>query len=88
MTAQIYDIAGVRLLLDERAGKEISTIISKMSQPLDLRAIVEADANGLICWFAPQSGMEWDFIFFIQNLMINQRMFLIDEFARKQGLIQ
>lgn len=85
--AKTYEIDGVRMRLDERSAKEFSSQIAKLSQPPPLAAIVEADQNGLLVWFQPTPGLSWDFIFFIQNLMLHQRLSLMDELARKEGLI-
>jgi hypothetical protein len=60
---------------------------SQMSQRSGLSTIIGTDPNGLIIFFEPPSEMRWETIWFIQNLMIQQRMYLMDELARKEGLI-
>lgn len=50
---------------------------------LDLSKIIQTDADGRIVLFVPIEGMKWSLVFFIQNLMIQQRLQEVDEFLAK-----
>lgn len=52
----------------------------------DVSSVLETDMDGFIIFFKPTDKMTWSSVFFIQNLMIMQRMFAIDE-LRKQKKI-
>jgi len=85
---KLHDFGAIKLRLSDRAAAELSNAISKTSQPVPLATILDTDENGLITHFQPANGMEWGLVFLIQNLMIHQRLELMDEFARKEGLIK
>ena len=52
-----------------------------------LEKVVETDSDGMITMFAPMHTMSMGLVFFIQHLMITQRLDLVDEFLRKQGVM-
>lgn len=53
---------------------------------LDLSSVLETDDDGFIIFFKPSDKMTWSSVFFIQNLMIMQRMFAIDEMRRQKKI--
>lgn len=53
-----------------------------------LQPVVESDENGLIVMFRPTQKMSMGLVFFFQNLMVEQRLFLVDSFMREQGRIK
>lgn len=81
------DFAGVNIAITEEESKVLNNFISTMPKDTLLASFIKADDNGLIVWFQPPAGLSWDFIFFIQNLMIAQRLHLIDDMAKKLGII-
>ena len=44
----------------------------------DFRKSIETDDSGRITFFMPSEGMKWGLIFFLQNLMILQRLNEVD----------
>lgn len=48
------------------------------------RDLFEVDDDGFITFIAPKGSIPWGILFFIQNVMINQRLRVIDDF-RKQS---
>lgn len=48
----------------------------------DLSRVIETDSEGLITFFMPISNMQWSLIFYIQNLMLMQRMNAFDVVKR------
>lgn len=55
---------------------------------VSLQPIVETDPNGLIVMFRPMKKVSMSLVFFFQNLMIEQRLFLMDDFLRNNGMIK
>lgn len=55
---------------------------------VSLQPVVETDDNGLIVMFRPMQKVSMSLVFFFQNLMIEQRLFLMDDFLRKNGMIK
>ena len=55
---------------------------------MTLEPILQTDQNGLITMFKPTGRMTQGLVQFFQNLMLEQRCFLLDEFLRKQGEIK
>ena len=83
---KIHDVGGVKVALSEIDGFQLSKFLSTMSVVPDLKSMIKTDDNGLIVSFEPKN-ISWGFVFFIQNLMIMQRMNIMDDFMRKEGLI-
>lgn len=48
------------------------------------RDLFDVDSDGFITMITPKGAVPWGILFFIQNVMINQRLRVIDEF-RKQS---
>lgn len=55
---------------------------------VSLQQIVETDENGLITMFVPRGVMSQGIVFFFQQLMMEQRLNLIDDFLRSNGVIK
>jgi hypothetical protein len=53
---------------------------------VNLSSVLETDDDGFIVFFKPSDKMTWSSVFFIQNLMIMQRMFVIDELRRQKKI--
>lgn len=81
-----YEVGGVKFALSEKEGLALSAYLSQMSDIPDLKSMIETDENGMITYFEPRE-VSWGFVFFVQNLMIMQRLRIIDDFAEKQGLV-
>jgi len=47
------------------------------------RDLFDTDPEGFIMMITPKASIPWGILFFVQNVMINQRLRVIDEF-RKQ----
>lgn len=84
---KVCDVGGIKVMLSENESKTFSRFLSKMSNIPDLRSMIRTDENGLIISFEPKD-VSWGLIFFVQNVMIMQRLRFIDDFARKEGLIK
>lgn len=54
---------------------------------VSLQPVLETDENGLITMFQPTQSVSMGLVFFFQNLMVQQRLFLIDKFLKEQGQI-
>lgn len=48
----------------------------------DISSVVETDADGFIVFFKPTDKMSWASVFFIQNLMIMQRLIIVDNLRK------
>jgi hypothetical protein len=83
-----FDIRGCKILITESEAKQLNVVLSGMSDPPNLNAMLVTDENGLITSFSPVDNMQWGLIFLLQNLMVSQRLFLIDNFLRSQEVIK
>lgn len=72
-------IAALQEMLQEPSNQWLQT---------SLQPIVETDENGLIVMFRPGQKMSMGLVFFFQHLMVEQRLYLIDDFLREQGRIK
>lgn len=52
---------------------------------IDLGKTIETDSKGRIIFFVPTPGMKWALVFYIQNLMIRQRLEEMDAFLKAHG---
>lgn len=84
---KIHNVGGINVSLSDNDSRIFSGFLSKMSNIPDLRSMIATDENGLIVSFEPKS-VSWGLIFFVQNLMIMQRLRIFDDFSRNQGLIK
>jgi len=82
------DLFGTELAIPHGDEQLISSLLNGMSNPSALPDILQVDSNGLITGFHPIENMTWGEIFFFQNLMVAQRLFLMDEFLKKHGEIK
>jgi len=80
---KIYEVGGIKFSLTKREGIEFTTLISQMSNIPDLKSMVETDKNGFIVYFSPRE-ISWSLVFFIQNLMIMQRLRVIDDMVNEK----
>lgn len=85
--SKVYDVGGISVALSEADGLLFSKFLAKMNPVPDLKSMIRTDENGFIISFEPQN-INWGFVFFIQNLMISQRLNVFDEFMRKQEMIK
>lgn len=46
--------------------------------------LFDTDDEGFITLLTPKTGVPWEIIFFVQNVMINQRLRVIDNFRKKE----
>jgi len=53
-----------------------------------LQSVVETDENGLIIRFKPTGIMTASLVHFFQQLMLEQRCYLMDIFLKEQGVIK
>lgn len=51
---------------------------------VSLEPIIETDEDGKITYFMPTTSTKWGLIFYLQNLMIRQRLYLMDEILEKE----
>lgn len=81
-----YEVGGVKFTLSEKEGLVLTKFLTEMSEVPDLSSMISTDERGRIVHFEPRD-VSWGFIFFVQNLMIMQRLRVIDAFAEKHGLL-
>lgn len=77
----------ILLFLSEKDQQQLTKLLA--DHPIlsfDLSSIVETDDDGFIVFFKPTEKMTWSSVFFIQNLMIMQRMFIFDELRRQKKI--
>lgn len=55
---------------------------------VSLQQVLQTDENGLIIMFAPRKIMSGGLVFFFQNLMMEQRLILMDDFLRSNEVIK
>lgn len=46
--------------------------------------LFKSDDEGYITLITPKNAVPWEILFFIQNVMINQRLRVIDSFRKKE----
>jgi len=89
MTTRKRIIKNIEILLsDEQAALLEDMCSSHDLFKISLESIIQTDANGLIVLFKPISMMDMALFHFIQNLMISQRLYLMDDFLRANGIIE
>lgn len=75
------------ILLSERDRAILEKMLSDPDHKIladEISQWLETDRNGCISFFLPPSGMKWSLVFFIQNLMIMQRMYRIDSYLEEK----
>lgn len=50
---------------------------------VSMEKIIEVDDKGRITFFMPNANTKWGLIFYLQNLMIRQRLYQMDKFLDK-----
>jgi len=86
MNKKLYK--NIELLISD---KDVAILDKMLNEPvhrdfnIDLGKVLETDGAGRIVFFVPPPGMKWALIFYFQNLMIRQRLDLIDAFLDREG---
>ena len=81
----------VEFLMSELHHKDLIEHLKSESNSwlqVSLQPIVETDENGLIIMFRPTKQMSLGLVYFFQQLMLEQRCYLMDTFLKKQGVIK
>lgn len=47
--------------------------------------LFETDEDGFITLLTPKTAVPWEVLFFVQNVMINQRLRIIDNFRKGEN---
>lgn len=47
--------------------------------------LFNTDEDGFITLLTPKNAVPWEILFFVQNVMINQRLRVIDNFRREEN---
>ena len=85
----LQDVRGVKLLIPPDEAKRFHSLLAQNKDPEAILHSITTDTNGLITSFSPPpQATTWGFIFFIQNLMIAQRLALMDDFLKTNGVIK
>lgn len=71
------NIRNVHLLCTEIDASNLENMLNDAQIP-DARSVLAADFDGRITRFAPSKGMIWGAVWYIQNLMIMQRLHQVD----------
>lgn len=82
------NIMGIELALPAGQEQNLTGVLCNMSNAASLPDMIRVDENGLICDFKPKEGTSMGDILYFQSLMINQRLQLMDDFLRDQGVIK
>lgn len=83
MTMQAMMFKSVNLLLSDRDTVVLNGLLAEPGHEpfnVSMSSILETDEKGRITFFMPNSTIKWSLVFFIQNLMIRQRLFEMDAF--------
>lgn len=83
---RIVECKNVLVFLSEGDRQRLEQLTDKAEMP-DLSKLIETDQNGLITVFSPVV-MPMELLFFIQQLMVKQRLYLIDNFLKEQKVIK
>lgn len=78
------------LMTDRDEGNLSRLLLDPMHKEIkdDLSKVIETDSAGMINFFMPISNMQWSLIFYIQNLMIMQRMYEVDLLKKEVASIK
>lgn len=72
---------GVNLLAADKDFDNLKIILAETEhERVLLSEILETDSKGRITFFMPNSAIKWSLVFYLQNLMIRQRLFEMDAF--------
>ena len=75
------------LFLSEQDKKQLDQLLADHETlAFDISSIIETDDDGFILFFKPTSRMSWASVFYVQNLMIMQRLFVFDELRRQNKI--
>lgn len=80
---KIHLFKGVSLLATDNDIDMFKKILSEPGHDalnVSISSIIETDQKGRITFFMPNSSIKWSLVFFVQNLMIRQRLFEMDQF--------
>jgi hypothetical protein len=91
MTATKKLYKNVELLLTDEQVEVLQRLLEEPANEwlkIGFQNIIETDDNGLIVIFRPMQKMSMGLVFFFQNLMIEQRLYLMDNFLRENGQIK
>ena len=91
MKPSVHFYKNVQLYMTESHLEQIALLLQEEHNKwlqVSLKPIVETDKNGLITMFRPVKKVSMSLVFFFQNLMIEQRLFLMDDFLRNNGIIE
>jgi hypothetical protein len=89
LTKQLFK--NVEMLIDDRQAQAFQKLLDEPANgwlQVSLQPVIETDQNGLITFFMPSGKMTMGLVYFIQNLMVSQRLFLMDEMLRDGGKIK
>jgi len=71
--------------ISDEEFKYYKSMVKSYSEGEDLfRDIFETDDSGFITLITPRENIPWAVLFFIQNVMINQRLRIIDKFRKQE----
>lgn len=71
------NIKNVHILCTEFDEKNLQSLLDECGIQ-DCRTMLASDFAGFIMKFNPQKGLNWGTVWFIQNLMIMQRLHQVD----------
>lgn len=77
----------IDILISSRDKKNLDDMLKDPAHNalnISLETIIETDEEGRITFFMPTDKTKWGLIFYIQNLMIRQRLHQIDIFMSEQ----
>jgi hypothetical protein len=83
------NIRNAHIYCTELDEKNIESMLAECKIP-DARGILSCDFEGKILRFSPSKSMTWGVVWYIQNLMIMQRLSQVDaaiDMLKKRGVI-
>lgn len=81
MRLKVYK--NVDLLLSEEDESQLEEMLKSYPPEVAftlLSSTLKTDQKGRIVFFQPTNQLRWDLVFYLQNLMIRQRLFEMDRF--------
>lgn len=81
---------GIELLITQEQLKAFEKELSNPANhefQVSLTRMIQTDSNGLITMLHVNSSITMGLYFMVHHIMVAQRMYLIDEFMRKNGVI-
>jgi hypothetical protein len=85
---EITEVDGIKLRLTQQQGEALCGFIAELTDQPTLEAMLITSENGLIQSVRPRTGVSMNYFYFLINLMVEQRMVMMDELLKKNGILE